>query len=1052
LAQRTQLTFLPGTLVPAGGAVALWTSEADAGTGDGDASPLVRAAEQLGFPTGEPGTLGSIDIDIDDGAVRGTDRPARLLPILPAIRVLAALPPGSDWPAWSRPSPSVLAWSVAAKLALELVAAGRLLPAFRPADTPGSGVAFWRVAAASDPRIVELGRAMPVAAHAVRRPSGELWRAQELLEAFLDAVADACAREGRRPELDPRRRGPRRPWPEMFADALADSDPTVAHLRVPAEDISTEVEEWAAPLLGRDREAVVRLAVRLEAPAAGTFDGHHPAATSGSAGASAENAADAAPADEAEGDEPWRLTYLLQSTSDPSARIEADRVWNRDGSGLELAGRRLDDPESALVRGLAGAARLFAPIDRSLSETRPVGLDLTAGEVATLLAEGADALAAGGIGVEVPPELRDAAAHRLRLRVRIGRSTATGPRVEGADPLGLTSITDLRYEVALGDDTLSPEEFAEIVALKQPLVRWRGSWVQVDLDAVDRMAALAGDHTSLELTEALAAALSGQHRVDDLGWVETVADGDLGLLLERLRDAGAPGEADIVGIHGDLRPYQRRGVAWLQRLGELGIGGVLADEMGLGKTVMAIALLSSRPQDRPHLVVCPTSVVGNWERELARFAPDVPIIRHHGPERAVTRRAFKPGHVTVTSYALLRRDIGMLEDVDWDVVVFDEAQQIKNPSSKGARAARSLTARNRVAMTGTPIENRLSELWAIVDVTNPGLLGSQRAFNDRFAVPIERWHDEGAATRLRRLVAPFVLRRRKGDPDVAVDLPPKQEITVACSLTREQASVYQATVETAFKGTGMGTNSFERRGRILALLTALKQICNHPAQYLRDAPAGSGRLEGRSGKLSRATEILAELVDAGERALVFTQFREMGELLVRHVGRSLALPEVPFLHGGVPLVRRDAMVQRFQEDEDAPPILLVSLRAGGTGLNLTRASHVLHYDRWWNPAVEDQATDRVHRIGQTRAVTVHTLVTAGTIEERIAELLDRKRALADAVVGTGETWITELDDDELRELVALSTDDLADEDDEPEPGPVAPSRPVLTPLPGGRDG
>jgi SNF2 family DNA or RNA helicase len=519
----------------------------------------------------------------------------------------------------------------------------------------------------------------------------------------------------------------------------------------------------------------------------------------------------------------------------------------------------------------------------------------------------------------------------------------------------------------------------------------------------------------------------------------------VGDVVARLRGASAPGEATIVGIDGELRAYQERGVAWLQRLADLGIGGVLADEMGLGKTLQAIALLAARSQDRPHLVVCPTSVVGNWERELVRFAPGLPVVRHHGPDRAVTRRAFRAGQVVVTSYALLRRDIGVLEDVEWDVVVFDEAQQVKNPASKGARAARSLTARTRVAMTGTPIENRLSELWAIVDLTNPGLLGSQRRFNERFAVPVERWHDADAAARLRRLVAPFVLRRRKGDPDVAVALPPKQEITVACSLTREQASLYQAAVDEAFRGEGLGSTAFERRGRILALLTALKQICNHPAQYLRDGSS----LRSRSGKLSRATEILAELVDAGERALVFTQFREMGHLLDQHLGSQLALEELPFLHGGVPLGARDDMVRRFQEDEDAPPVLLVSLRAGGTGLNLTRANHVVHFDRWWNPAVEDQATDRVHRIGQTSPVTVHTLVTAGTIEERIAELLDRKRGLADAVVGSGESWLTELDDDALRDLLALSTDDLEDEDDEA-PMEEPEGRPRLVALPGGR--
>jgi superfamily II DNA or RNA helicase len=1012
---RSQLTFVPGGPVPAGGSFAVWQR----GAAD-DQQAALAATEQLGLPAGEPVRLPSVRPDGE--VLRPTEVQARAVPVLPVVRRLAVLPPGSELPAWARPSASVLAWSVAAKLALELVAAGRLLPGFLPGDLPGEGVAGWRVAVGDDRRPAQLAAALPVTAYAVRRPGGQLWAPDELVVAFLDAVADALAREGRRPELDPRRRGPRRPWPEMWAAALASSDPTVAHLRVPADVLADEVEDWSAPLAGRDHRAVVHLAVRLEPPASSPEDD-------------------------------WRLRFLLRANADPGLRVDAADVWARAGAALELGGRRVPDPEAALVRGLAAAARLYPPIDRALSEGRPTHLDVSPSEVAVLLDDGMEALAAAGIGVEVPPELRDIGDRRVRLRIRIGQTTPEAPRVDGAAPLGLASLTDLRYELALGDDVLSDEEFAAIVALRAPLVRWRGSWVQVDHGEVDRLAELAGRSAALELTEALAAALSGQHQVADLGWVDTVADGAVGELIARLRDHDRPGDARIVGIEGQLRPYQERGVAWLQRLTELGMGGVLADEMGLGKTIQAIALLASRPQDRPHLVVCPTSVVGNWERELQRFAPDLPVMRHHGPERAVTRRAFRPGQVAVTSYALLRRDLGILEDVDWDLVILDEAQQIKNPGSKGARAARALPARARVAMTGTPIENRLSELWAIIDVTNRGLLGSQRMFNERFAVPIERWHDEHAADRLRRLVAPFVLRRRKDDPEVAVDLPPKQEITVAVSLTREQARLYQATVEAAFRGDGLGSSAFERRGRILALLTALKQICNHPAQYLRDidlARGGAQQLVGRSGKFARVTEILTELVDAGEYALVFTQFREMGDLLVAHLQARLGLPEVPFLHGGVPLGGRDAMVHRFQTDEDAPPILVVSLRAGGTGLNLTRASHVVHVDRWWNPAVEDQATDRAHRIGQTRAVTVHTLVTAGTIEERIAELLDRKRALADAVIGTGESWVTELDDDELRELVALSTDDLQDDvvDDEDDAGPAG--RPVLTALPGGR--
>jgi superfamily II DNA or RNA helicase len=1005
---RAQLTFVPGELVPASGSLLLWSLDHQATHED-----LAAAASTLALPPGEETTVSTVAPTPDDPTrAEPREARARAVPLLPAVRRLAALPPGEDWPAWSRPAPSVLGWSIAAKLALEFVTGGRLLPALAPTETPGEGRASWYAVAPSDPRLEQLAAALPLAAFAVRQRSGALWAADDLVRAFLDAVADACAREGRRPELDPRRRGPRRPFAEMWLDALTGSDPTVPHLRVAAEDIASDLADWSGPLRGAARDAVARLAFRLRPP---TDDGD------------------------------WTLELLLRATDGDASATVGD-VWASPG-GLELGGRRVRDPEVLVVRGLAAAARLFPPIDRALSETRPTALVLSGQEVAQLVSDGVDALTTAGFEVEVPAELRDAEARRLRLRVRIGQTTPMAPRVEGSAPLGLSSLADLRYEVALGDETLTQEEFARIVALQQPLVRWRGSWVRVDAGEVDTIAALAGTTAALDLTEALAAALSGQHLVEDIGWVDAVPEGGVGDVVAKLRDAAAPSSARIVGIDGELRPYQERGVAWLQRLAELGIGGVLADEMGLGKTLQAITLLAAREHDRPHLVVCPTSVVGNWERELGRFAPGLPVVRHHGPDRAVTRRAFRPGQVVVTSYALLRRDIGVLEDVDWDVVVFDEAQQVKNPASKGARAARALTARMRVAMTGTPVENRLSELWAIVDLTNPGLLGSQRRFTERFAVPVERWHDADAAARLRRLVAPFVLRRRKGDPDVAVALPPKQEITVACSLTREQASLYQAAVDEAFRGDGLGTTAFERRGRILALLTALKQICNHPAHYLRD---GSG-LRGRSGKLARTTEILGELVDAGQRALVFTQFREMGHLLTDHLGAELGLEELPFLHGGVPLAARDELVRRFQEDEDAPPILLVSLRAGGTGVNLTRATHVLHFDRWWNPAVEDQATDRVHRIGQTEPVTVHTLVTAGTIEERIADLLDRKRGLADAVIGSGESWLTELDDDDLRDLVALSTDDLEDDDDEvPDVEPTPEGRPRLVVVPGGR--
>jgi SNF2 family DNA or RNA helicase len=406
-------------------------------------------------------------------------------------------------------------------------------------------------------------------------------------------------------------------------------------------------------------------------------------------------------------------------------------------------------------------------------------------------------------------------------------------------------------------------------------------------------------------------------------------------------------------------------------------------------------------------------VVGNWEREINRFAPALDVVRHHGPDRPDDLDGF--GGVLVTSYGTLRRDIELLEGVPWDVVALDEAQQVKNPSTAAAQAVRRLSAQVMFALTGTPLENRLAELWAVMDATNRGLMGSSGTFNRRFVGPVEVRHDADAASRLRRLVSPFIMRRTKDNPEVAKDLPDKIERTVSCSLTAEQAALYTRVTEESLAKLA-DADGIGRRGQILALLTALKQVANHPAQYLKQ----DGPIPGRSGKLAALREITEAVTDAGDAMLVFTQFTRMGDLLTTQLQQDLGV-EIPFLHGGLTLHQRDQMVEEFQQGGGSP-VLLISTRAGGTGLNLTAATHVVHYDRWWNPAVEDQATDRAHRIGQHRTVEVHKLVTAGTLEERIAEMLDRKRALADAVVGSGETWITELDDDALAELVRLSAD------------------------------
>ena len=509
---------------------------------------------------------------------------------------------------------------------------------------------------------------------------------------------------------------------------------------------------------------------------------------------------------------------------------------------------------------------------------------------------------------------------------------------------------------------------------------------------------------------------------------EVEADGWLGDLLAGAEDRRLQSLPTPDGFAGELRPYQERGLGWLAFLGDLGLGACLADDMGLGKTAQLLALLvderARTPRSRgPTLVVCPMSIVGNWQREAERFAPALSVYVHHGPDRLdgkVFTRQAKKADLVLSTYGLAARDQQLLATVPWRRLVLDEAQQIKNSAARTTQSVRAIPAERRIAMTGTPVENRLAELWSIMQFLNPGLLGSEKSFRERFAIPIERLGDDEAAAHLRRITAPFVLRRLKTDKTIIADLPDKIEMKEFCTLTREQATLYQAVVDDMLDRID-NSEGMERRGLVLATMMKLKQVCNHPAHFLADGSA----LPGRSGKLTRLVEVLEEAAQEGDRALVFTQFTEMGGMLERYLSRHLAC-DVLWLHGGVPKKKRDAMVERFQS-AGGPPVFLLSLKAGGTGLNLTAATHVVHFDRWWNPAVENQATDRAFRIGQQRNVQVRKFICGGTLEDRIDAMIEAKRALAERIVGSGEGWITEMSTEQLREVIALSADAVGED-------------------------
>ncbi len=701
------------------------------------------------------------------------------------------------------------------------------------------------------------------------------------------------------------------------------------------------------------------------------------------------------------------VVVVLQAheLDDDTHVVDAEQLWlDQEGSQHHGFSRRARVNVSLALRQ---AAEVWAPLDRLQRQQVPDRMVLDADELADLLEHGLEALDRARVDVFWPRGLRGELIPQARVEVTHG--PREGPLYEGL--FGPGALFEFDWKLALGDDTLTDDEMSALAGATTPVIRLRDNWMIID-PVVARRARKRKAAQKLKPVVALSSALTGTIELDG-EQVEVHAGASLLKVRDRIVDAStvAPLEAPA-DLNATLRDYQRHGLTWLAELTGVGLGACLADDMGLGKTITLIALhLHRRQRDLargPTLVVCPASLMGNWETEIRRFAPGVAVRRFHGSSRNLS--GVEDGFV-LTTYGTMRRDHETLATVAWDLVVADEAQHIKNATSSTARNLRTIESRCRVALTGTPVENNLTELWAILDWATPGLLGSRNAFRKVWAAPIESGVDPTVARRFAQLVEPFLLRRRKSDPGIAPELPAKTETDHVISLTREQVVLYEALVRESMDRIERSDEA-TRRGLVLALLTGLKQICNHPAHYLRQA---GGRLTGRSEKLDLCDELLGTILSENGSVLVFTQYVAMARLLERHFATA-SIPTL-FLHGGTPIRAREQMVRDFQDG--AAPVFLLSLKAGGTGLNLTRADHVIHFDRWWNPAVEDQATDRAHRIGQTRAVQVHRLVTEGTIEQRIGLLLERKRSLAESVLGSGEVALTELSNDELRDLVTL---------------------------------
>ncbi|HHP7229917.1 MAG TPA: DEAD/DEAH box helicase [Xenococcaceae cyanobacterium] len=917
-------------------------------------------------------------------------------------------------------------WHQLYRWVLDLINRDKFLPGIEIIQERPFGV--WQPLLDSDldlTRLAKFSQLMPQVCLAYdQKPNVNNVNSQELILQFLATILDAYLRNNIEFNLNLPRSISVTPWLRSLCNSLTEnsiSEETnlLVSDRNNLQKIQNALYNWSLPIreylvnqdnqnLGQNR---YRVAFFLEPPVI-----NH---------------------QQAQGD--WQLKYYLQALDDSEIIIDSQSIWANTESVIKYGTRTIEKPQETLLKGLGLAARIYSPIAASLEVSNPTNCQLNPIQVYEFIRSIAWQLTNNGLGVIMPPGLASGE-NEQRLGVGITAEVIQKP----GERLSLKSLLNYNLSIAVGDNTISQSEFEKLLDQQSPIVEIDGKWLLLqpaEVRAAQAVLNQSNEQLSLSVEDALRLSTGDTKTLVKLPVVKFSAEGVLQELISNLTENKSIEPINqIENLSGTLRPYQARGIGWLAFLEKWSLGACLADDMGLGKTLQLIGfILHLKNRDlinKPTLVICPTSVLNNWEREIRKFAPTLSVLIHHGENRKQGKTFAKIAQnqdLIITSYSLVHRDSKTLSLVSWQGIVLDEAQNIKNPTAKQSQAVRQIPADFRIALTGTPVENRLTELWSILDFLNPGFLGNRTFFQKRFANPIEKFGDRHSLNVLRSLVQPFILRRLKTDRNIIQDLPEKQEMNVFCGLSETQAEFYQKLVDESLTKIEE-SDGIQRHGLVLTLLLRLKQVCNHPILISGKTKTTKPNklitdiqeFSDRSGKLMRLTEMLDEIVQEGNHALIFTQFSEWGKLLKFYLEQALK-QEVFFLYGATRRPQRQEMIDRFQNDPNAPQIFILSLKAGGTGLNLTRANHVFHVDRWWNPAVENQATDRAFRIGQKRNVQVHKFVCSGTLEERINDIIESKQELAEQTVDAGEQWLTKLDTNQLRNLLLLDRDSILDE-------------------------